>query len=144
MVIQAHPSGFTLIELLIVVAIIGILASFAIPTYNDYTVRAQVSEAVSLLDGTKLYHQGAWSESGECAVNGIDGIPANLAGTYVATVAISGPVPNCQSIATFKNTGVGGSIAGKSITLRMIAAGNAFGWECTSNIDPRYLPPNCQ
>ncbi|HEV7929724.1 MAG TPA: pilin, partial [Nitrosospira sp.] len=51
---QQAQKGFTLIELMIVVAIIGILAAVALPAYQDYTARAQATEAMTLLGGLKV------------------------------------------------------------------------------------------
>src|SRR5690606_13976810 len=85
---RQNQQGFTLIELMIVVAIIGILAAIAIPAYQDYTARAQVSEGLSLASGMRT------SISDNFQVNGdFSGLTAGEfdlaagAGTYVDTVA---------------------------------------------------------
>jgi len=92
-----RAKGFTLIELMIVVAIIGILAAVALPAYSDYTVRAQVSECASLVNGLKPqvkefyeqrgYYPGLDDLFGENGENGSD--PTHHAGTYVSQVEMT-------------------------------------------------------
>ncbi|MCH6548628.1 MAG: pilin, partial [Proteobacteria bacterium] len=76
--------GFTLIELMIVVAIIGILAAIAIPAYQDYTVRAQVSEGLNLGGGAKTAVTEYFQDRGAWPVNnteaGLDATPTNIKG----------------------------------------------------------------
>src|SRR5690349_15601357 len=95
--------GFTLIELMIVVAIIGIIASVAMPAYQDYLARAQASEAVSLLSGAKIpisefiYDKGAVPDATEFA----DLVPTR-SGKYVDTIVLTGTVSNLLLTATMK------------------------------------------
>jgi type IV pilus assembly protein PilA len=85
--------GFTLIELMIVVAIIGILAAIAIPAYQDYTIRAQVTEGLNLMSDMKAgvaewyAQEGAWPTSlGDI---GISGAATDKSGKYVTQIALS-------------------------------------------------------
>ena len=85
--------GFTLIELMIVVAIIGILAAIAIPAYQDYTIRAQVSEGLNLMGACKAavteFYQDQGAFPGDNATAGLEAA-ANISGKYVTQVAVSG------------------------------------------------------
>jgi type IV pilus assembly protein PilA len=129
--------GFTLIELMIVVAIIAILAAIAIPQYNDYTARAQMTEAYTLAAGLKTPISEAYAQdngAGSCAV------PANsvVTGKYVATVVASGA---CAVTATMKTAGVNAKASGKTVTLTFAPATGA--WTCATNAASEIQPKAC-
>ncbi|EMT6812655.1 pilin, partial [Neisseria gonorrhoeae] len=83
--------GFTLIELMIVIAIVGILAAVALPAYQDYTARAQVSEAILLAEGQKsavteyYLNNGKWPADNGAAKAGTDAVTADTTGTKIET-----------------------------------------------------------
>src|SRR5262249_4644248 len=91
MKIRHSARGFTLIELMIVVAIIGILASIAIPAYQDYTTRAQVAEGLVLINELKPSINEYYKERGVFPKNNeLAGVPApeHLLGQYVSGITV--------------------------------------------------------
>ncbi|EMU0309303.1 pilin, partial [Neisseria gonorrhoeae] len=109
--------GFTLIELMIVIAIVGILAAVALPAYQDYTARAQVSEAILLAEGQKsavteyYLNHGEWPENNTSA--GVASPPSDIKGKYVQKVEVAKGVVT----ATMKSDGVNKEIKDKRLSL---------------------------
>ncbi len=142
--------GFTLIELMITVAIVGILAAVALPAYQDYTIRAQVSEAFTLLDGLKPQMEEAYANNGAFPQSlsdlGIHTIPLGKYG--YATVGAGGEVE-----VVFGNAPINpGNQANSKINLKnlsflpVVDANGNIHWSCgggDTNMPKMYIPSSC-
>ncbi|HFB5229225.1 TPA: pilin, partial [Neisseria gonorrhoeae] len=122
--------GFTLIELMIVIAIVGILAAVALPAYQDYTARAQVSEAILLAEGQKsavteyYLNHGKWPEDNASA--GVASPPTDIKGKYVKEVEVKNGVVT----ATMKSDGVNKEIKDKKLSLWAKREAGSVKWFC--------------
>lgn len=141
--------GFTLIELMIVVAIIGILAAIAIPAYQDYTIRAQVSEGLSLSSGAKIAATEYWQDRGEFPTdNSIVGLGAadgsGIQGKYVTNVAITGTATTGLITVTY-GADANTAIASDTLLLNAVLNAGSVEWACTSTtIFDKHLPSACR
>ncbi|HGO8125136.1 TPA: pilin [Neisseria meningitidis] len=155
--------GFTLIELMIVIAIVGILAAVALPAYQDYTARAQVSEAILLAEGQKsavteyYLNHGIWP--GDNSSAGVAS-SSTIKGKYVKEVTVA----NGVITATMLSSGVNKEIQGKKLSLWAKRQNGSVKWFCgqpvTRNanakdevtktadndkkIDTKHLPSTCR
>ncbi|EMU3527569.1 pilin, partial [Neisseria gonorrhoeae] len=154
--------GFTLIELMIVIAIVGILAAVALPAYQDYTARAQVSEAILLAEGQKsavteyYLNHGEWPENNDSA--GVAS-SSSIKGKYVEKVEVKNGVVTAQ----MKPSGVNKEIQGKRLSLWARREAGSVKWFCgqpvtrdagagadavtadkDKEIDTKHLPSTCR
>jgi type IV pilus assembly protein PilA len=140
--------GFTLIELMIVVAIVGILAAIAMPSYQNYTAKAQSSEGVMLAEGVKRDVELVHAMDKTCPGNGESGIGAadSINGKYVASVTTGGTVSNtggCTVVAAFKSTGVSAKIASATISWTLVAGEHTSQWNCATSLNATLSPKGC-
>lgn len=163
---NSMKNGFTLIELMIVVAIMGILASLAISSYQTYTIRAQVSEALSMAAGAKTPVIDAFNNSGRPPVDraaaGMTPVSTDTRGAYVESVAVA------KGRVDVKFGGKAHqAIFGKTLYLTPYMSGTgSFVWRCGLAAEPpdtviisgggveaehlepdipaRYLPKSCK
>lgn len=144
--------GFTLIELMIVVAIIAILAAIAIPAYQDYLIRTQVSEGAVLTDGAKTAVAEYYSNHGAFPPSQVSaGLApaASITGSYVSSVTVTAATGLIT--AAFSNTApqkANTAINGKELVLSPVTTAGTIKWTCKSSganaILPKYLPSSCR
>ncbi|CWM67754.1 pilin [Neisseria meningitidis] len=154
--------GFTLIELMIVIAIVGILAAVALPAYQDYTARAQVSEAILLAEGQKsavteyYLNHGIWPKNNTSA--GVASSATDIKGKYVKSVEVKNGVVTAE----MKSSGVNKEIQGKKLSLWAKRQDGSVKWFCgqpvtrdnadadavtaaaAANINTKHLPSTCR
>ncbi|HGH0168323.1 TPA: pilin [Neisseria meningitidis] len=156
--------GFTLIELMIVIAIVGILAAVALPAYQDYTARAQVSEAILLAEGQKsavteyYLNHGIWPSDNSAA--GVASSPSDIKGKYVEKVEVKNGVVTAQ----MASSNVNKEIKDKKLSLWAKRQDGSVKWFCGQpvtrdkakatnddvtadngkQIDTKHLPSTCR
>ncbi len=139
-------SGFTLIELMIVIAIVGILTALAMPAYQDYAVRAKVTEAINALSPAKISISGAFLSNGIMPADDFDGFSSTQS-KYVESVAYT-RTDDTHGHLNVALRNLGASIVdGLSVGLYALGSEVAIEWDCAQGsqnaLDTKYLPAPC-
>jgi type IV pilus assembly protein PilA len=133
--------GFTIIELMIAVAIIGVLAAIAIPAYQNYIIRAKVSEALTFASQAKTAVSEYYQSQGTLPADSpAAGLATSITGTNVSQVTVNaGAITVTASIA-------GVPTASSNIVFTPTVSSSGVTWQCTSggSLDNQYRPSNCK
>ena len=138
--------GFTLIELMIVIAIIGILAAVALPAYQDYTIRARVSEGILAASSARTAVSEVYANAGVMLPSAASMNIQSQASAAVASVGWTYTDANHGDVVvTLSNAPNLGAAAGKKLILRATGANGAVTWQCgKDDINTKYLPGSCK
>ena len=135
--------GFTLIELMIVVAIIGVLATVALPAYQTFSIRAQVSEGLNLTGpvtrAVAEYHMDNGDFPADNTAAAVEA-PGAYRGGYVISITVNG-----AAIDIMYGNRAHAEIRGRIVTLTGVVNNGSFQWNCSSAaIRDAYLPATCR
>ncbi|TOB68950.1 pilin [Vibrio parahaemolyticus] len=144
---QKKQQGFTLIELMIVVAVIGVLASIAIPQYQKYVAKSEVASALATMTGVKTNVEAYAVENGEFPDTGKEndlGVPSSIPSGNIEFAKTASAATGTITF-TFKNSGVSNLITGKKFALARDGNGT---WTCdgtaSNAVTDDLLPKNCR
>jgi len=147
---RGEDRGFTLIELMIVIAVIAILLTLALPVYSDYAVRAKIAEGLAVAKAAKTATGAACQED-----RTLSGLSNNLVGypfleyagdeVYVENIEVSGECEDPIITITTKNTGAEGEDPIITLTGEFTSGGGQVQWTCASDNTPDHLlPKSCR
>jgi type IV pilus assembly protein PilA len=145
---SSAPKGFTLIELLIVVAIVGILATLALPAYQDYTVRTKITEGLNLCAAIKIAVAEWFMSKGTMPADNLAidmPEPEAIKSRYVASVAVNDGIITIE----YAKTGIGGnpSMNSAKVTLTPVSTAGSVIWQCAIGSRTevyKYVPAECR
>ena len=143
---KSMQKGFTLIELMIVVAIIAILAAIAIPAYQDYVVRSQVSEGSVLADGAKTAMAEFYANTGHFPkTNASAGLApaASIKGEYVSSINVG--TTRGKITALYSGVKANSAITAKTLIYSSVPNSGSIEWHCKGGtVDKKYVPTSCR